>query len=62
MPRNSDIKEIKMHIDVINSEIGSIKEDIASIKTNWIWLKWIVCANVTLWVLVLGVVLKAGGA
>ena len=57
MPRmnNSErIKSIEGHIDVINKEMGGVQQDIATIKTNFSWMRWIISGNVLLWVVVLG--------
>ncbi len=61
MPRNSDLTDIRKHIEVINRELGDVKEDLATINTNWSWMKWIIGGNVTLWVVVLGFLLKGSG-
>lgn len=48
------IKTIEGHIEIINSEMGKVKTDIAVIKSNWNTQKWIIGVNVILWVAVLG--------
>ena len=55
------IKSIQRHIEVINGEMGGvqkelgmIKSDIAVIKTNFNWMRYIIVLNVTLWVAVFG--------
>jgi len=60
MTRNSDIKDIREHIDVINKELGTVNVKIARIETSWNYMKYIVGLNVTLWVLVLGLLLRHG--
>jgi hypothetical protein len=60
MAKNCDIKDIREHIDIINTELGVIKQDMATIKANWNWMRWIIGTNVGLWVFVLGVLLKHG--
>ena len=53
MTRNSELKDIKNHIDIINSELGDVNIKIAKIETSWTWMRWIIGANVTLWVAVM---------
>jgi len=48
------IEKIEGHIEIINSEMGKVKTDIAVIKSNWNTQKWIIGVNVILWVAVLG--------
>lgn len=61
MTRNSDLKDIRKHIDIINTELGNVKTDMATIKANWTWMRWIIGGNVTLWVVVLGFLLRGAG-
>jgi len=55
-----NIKDIRDHIDVINSELGTIKQDIATIKANWNWMRWIIGINVTCWGIAISILLKFG--
>jgi len=53
MARNSELNDIKNHIDIINRELGDVNIKIAKIETSWTWMRWIIGANVTLWVAVM---------
>lgn len=52
------IGKIEGHIETINKEMGEIKTDVTTIKTNWNWMRYIIGINVTLWVAVIGLILK----
>ena len=68
MAVKDDIADIRKHIDIINTEmselnekIGSVNIKIAKIQQNWNWMRLLLGANVTLWVAVLGVLLRMNG-
>lgn len=61
MTKNSDLTDIRKHIEIINKELGIVKTEMATIKTNWTWMRWIIGGNVTLWVVVIGFLLKGAG-
>ena len=58
---NSDISDIRKHIEKLNEELGEVNVKIAKIETSWNWQRWVIGANVTLWVVVIGVLLKLNG-
>lgn len=55
---NSDIKDIRDHIGKLNEELGNVNVKIAKIETSWGYMKYMIGLNVTLWVVVLGFILK----
>lgn len=59
---NDDIKDIRKHVEKLNEEMGDVNVKIAKIETSWTWMRWVIGANVTLWVAVLYMLFKVSGA
>ena len=58
---NEDIRDIRKHMEKLNDEMGDALIKIAKIETSWGYMKYIIGVNVTLWVVVIGILMKMNG-